>query len=314
MSNAHKIWVEDYRPHKIEDCILPARIKSIFQQMISSGNIVNYAAMGEQGSGKTSSARALCEELNIDYIIINMSNESGIDTVRNKIVNFASSMSFKSDYKVIIMDEFDHANQQSAQPALRGVIEDHMQNCRFIMTGNIESKIIGPLFSRCPKIDFTFSKEEREEVLLGIVKRAMGILNENSIVYDKKDVINYCRKMFPDFRQIINDFQMKSINGELDLTGLGSKTTEKMSTLIDALKSQDFNKIKSWVSDNFNPNSGHTIRRALYDNIKEYVKADSVAEMILLINRYDYQEAHVVDKEVNMIAFLVECLINIEFN
>jgi hypothetical protein len=182
--NNDLIWVESFRPHTLDECILPERIKTRFRKMIESGTIQNYAAVGGPGSGKTSSARAMCEELGIEYIMINMSNESGIDTVRNKIVNFASSMSFTSSYKVIILDEFDHANKNSAQPALRGIIEEFQQNCRFIITANFQNKIIEPLFSRCPIISFDFTQDERTEILTQFIKRIQSILNEKGIAHD----------------------------------------------------------------------------------------------------------------------------------
>lgn len=307
-------WVEEFRPHNIDDCILPNRIKTSFKKMIDTGNIQNYAAVGNAGSGKTSSARALCEQLNLDYIVINMSNESGIDTVRNKIVSFASTMSFSSDYKVIIMDEFDHANKNSSQPALRGVIEEFASNCRFILTANYQNKIIEPIFSRCPIIDFTFTNEERSEMLIQFIKRIQTILSDLNIIYDRKQLIQFTKLNFPDFRKTLNLLQMNSKDGELSFNSLGSNSTEKVKELIKHLSDKDFNKCREWVVNNVQSNDGHLIRRAIYDNLKDYIKPTSILDAVLLINQYDYREAHVVDREINFVSFLVELMINVEFN
>ena len=307
------IWVEDYRPKNIEDCILPDRIKNVFRNMVKEKNIQNYAAVGLPGSGKTSSARALCEQLGIDYLIINMSKESGIDTVRNKIVSYASSLSFTSDYKVIILDEFDYANKNSAQPALRGIIEEFAENCRFIITANYENKIMDALFSRCPPIHFEFNNEERNSCLLQYVKRVESILNENNITFDRLEVAKYCKNQYPDFRKTLKTLQISSNNGELQLTSLGSNSTQKINELIGYLKTQDFSKCREWIVHNIQGNDGHLVRRALYDNMKNYLKDESIPEAILLINKYDYQEANVVDKEINMAAFVIELMVNLEF-
>lgn len=312
--NNDLIWVESFRPHTLDECILPERIKTRFRKMIESGTIQNYAAVGGPGSGKTSSARAMCEELGIEYIMINMSNESGIDTVRNKIVNFASSMSFTSSYKVIILDEFDHANKNSAQPALRGIIEEFQQNCRFIITANFQNKIIEPLFSRCPIISFDFTQDERTEILTQFIKRIQSILNENAIAYDLKELITFCKSYFPDLRQILNTLQLNSANGELQFSSLGVTSTEKIDSLIAVLKKKEFWPVKEWVTNNAQGNDGHLIRRAIYNNLKEHIKGHSVADAVLLINQYDYREAHVVDKEINMVSFLLELMMAVEFN
>lgn len=307
------IWVESFRPRTLDECILPERIKSSFRKMIETNNIQNYAAVGNAGSGKTSSARALCEQLNIEYIIINMSNESGIDTVRNKIVNFASSMSFTSSYKVIILDEFDYANKNSAQPALRGIIEEFQSNCRFIITANFKNKIIDPLFSRCPIIDFEFTPEERSEMLIQFIKRVEVILTSLSIVYDRKELAMFCKANFPDFRRTLNILQMNAKNGELQFSSLGSNSSEKIKELISCLHAKDFWLVKEWVTNNTQGNDGHLIRRAIYDHLKEYVQGSSIPDAVLLINQYDYREAHVVDKEINMVSFLVDLMLAVEF-
>lgn len=465
------LWIEKYRPRTIEECILPSRIKNALSKMADGGGIQNYAAVGLQGSGKTSSARALCDELGIDYLLINMSAESGVDTVRTKIINYASTMSFSSKYKTIILDECleenekvrigtvgdwkgialkdlnhgvvypvvsfnldsglfendsgsiisdkedevflvkmesgreikvngkhpfivvedhsfendgemiyhhkyveksiqdgldsshdiillddadefgysfdwiescksigrhrvinltvyknhtfitengivthncDHASK-SAQASLRGVIEDHLDNCRFIITANYGNKIIDPLFSRCPPIDFTFSNEERTEMLKQFITRIMKILNDHTIEYDKRALVEYCRLNFPDFRKTLNELQMNSIDGELKLTSLGAKSSDKIRELMVSLKAGDFASAREWIVNNMNGNDGHIIRRAIYDNMKEYITKGSIPELVLLVNNYDYKEAHVVDKEINFAAFLVEIMVNIEF-
>lgn len=474
MSNDSLLWVEKYRPSTIDECILPQRIKDSLIKMGETGNIQNYSAVGLAGSGKTSSARALCEELGIDYLLINMSAESGVDTVRTKIINYASTMSFSSNYKTIILDECleenekvrvgtvddwkavalkdlkrdvvypivsfnmdngtfendtgsiisdktdivydvifesgrhvkvngkhpfivlndqsyvdsndnvivdhsfneksiddgldewheviissvvdgkvtytfdyvqsiikdetpcrvinltvyknhtfitengivthncDHASK-NAQASLRGVIEDHMENCRFIITANYKNKIIDPLFSRCPPIDFTFNNAERKEMLLQFIKRIMFILDDHEVVYDKKELVEFCKGNFPDFRKTLNELQMRSVNGVLNLSGLGAESTELIESLIKALKSSSLSQCREWVVNNTNGNDTHTIRRALYDHMKDYVLEESLSDLILLLNQYDYKEAHVVDKEINFVAFLVEVMSYIKF-
>lgn len=313
MSDKNLIWVEDYRPKVVEDCILPERIKNIFRNMVIEKNIQNYSAVGLPGSGKTSSARALCEELGIDYLIINMSKEGGIDTVRNKIVNYASSLSFTSDYKVIILDEFDYANKNTAQPALRGIIEEFAENCRFIITANYHNKIMDALFSRCPPIHFEFTKEERAECLIQYIRRAESILKENDIAFDRIELSKYCKRQYPDFRQTLKTLQINSVNNELQLTSLGSNSTQKINELIKSISEQNFAACREWIVENVNGNDGHLVRRVLYDNIKSFVKDSSIPEAILIINKYDFQESSVVDKEINMAAFVIELMSALEF-
>lgn len=309
------IWVEDFRPRKIDECILPERIKSQLRKMVEDKNVQNYSAIGSAGAGKTSSARALCEELNLEYMIINMSNESGIDTVRTKVVNFASSMSFRSDYKVIILDEFDYSNRNSSQPALRGVIEEFQQNCRFIITGNYANKIIDPIYSRCPPIDFNFTNEERLEMLKLFIGRVREILANENVAYDLRELAEFCKDSFPDFRRTLNVLQMNSKDGELKFSSLGSESTKKIDDIIKILSAKefDFNACREWVTQNVQSNDGHLIRRAFYNRIKEFVKPESLPAAVLTINQYDFKEASVVDKEINFVAFLIEFAMNVEF-
>lgn len=312
MSFENLIWVEHYRPRTIDDCILPERIKSILRKMVEDKNIQHYSAIGKAGSGKTSSARALCEQLGIDYILINMSNESGIETVRNKIVNFASTMSFSSDYKVIIMDEFD-SSTRAAQDALRGVVELFQNNCRFIITGNDGNRIIDPLFSRAPKIDFSFTKEEKIDMIVQFIDRIKFILDDNNIKYDLQQVIQLCKSNFPDFRSLINFLQLNSKNGELTINSLGVNSTKKIDELISYLKDGKFTKYREWIVENVQNNDGNLLRRAIYDRLKDFIKPDSIPNAVLLINQYDYRENFVVDTEINNVAFLTELMMNVEF-
>lgn len=306
------VWVERFKPNNLDECILPKRIKDQFQQMVDSGNIQNYAAIGSAGSGKTSSAVAMCKQLGLEYIIINMSSENGIDTVRSKIVNFASGVSFSSRYKVIIMDEADGIGK-NAQSALRGVISDFTENCRFIITANYKNKIIDPLFSRCPIVDFSFTTQEKEEILLKFIKRIIHILKSENISFDKNEIVDICKKYFPDLRKLLNLLQLNSKDGELSFSSLGSSSSEKILELIKCLTAKDFNLTREWVVNNVQSNDGHLIRRALYDSIKTFIKPESIPDAILLINKYDFQEASVVDNEINMVAFLLEMMLNLEY-
>lgn len=307
------IWVEKYRPRCIDDCILPARIKSKLHEMISNGNVKSYTACGLPGSGKTSSARALLDQIDVDYMIINASSEGNIDTIRTKVVDYASKLSLKSNYKVIILDEGDGMTLAS-QKALRGVIEEFAANCRFIITANYSNKIEDAIKSRCPVIEFNFTTKERNEMITEFTKRMMKILSENNVTYDLPQLGKFCLARFPDFRKTINLLQQNVIDGVLNISDIEFISDDVIGELVKCLKSQNFNSMKKWVAENLNTD-GSLIRRALYNTMYSNIQNNSIPELIMILNEYDYKESFVVDKEINLIAMLTSIMLSndIEF-
>lgn len=305
------IWVESLRPKNIDECILPQRIKNRLNEMVQGGVIKNYTACGSAGSGKSSSARALCEQLGVEYLLINMSNESGIDTIRNKVINFASSSSLDfgdngQSYKVIILDEIDHSSNQ-AQASLRGVIEEFQHNCRFILTANYKTKIMDALFSRCPMLEFEFVADEKREMCRQFHNRIMDILDKYGIAYDKLSLMKFIIANFPDFRSIINQVQMSIKDNELNLDGLGADSKEKIENLEAIMKAKDFNSLIKWVDENANGDY-HNIRASIYEYFREKLTGEMLAVLIMTLNKYDYQDSFVIDKNINMLAFLTELM------
>ena len=305
------IWVESLRPKNIDECILPQRIKDRLNEMVNKGVITNYTGVGSPGSGKSSSARALCEQLGVEYLLINMSNESGIDTIRNKVINFASSSSLDfgdngQSYKVIILDEMDHSSNQ-AQASLRGVIEEFQHNCRFILTANYKTKIMSALFSRCPPLEFEFVADEKREMCRQFHNRMMDILDKYGIAYDKLSLMKFIIAHFPDFRCIINQIQMSIKENELNLDGLGADSKEKIENLEVIMKNKDFGSLIKWVDENANGDY-HNIRNSIYEYFREKLTGEMLAVLIMTLNKYDYQDSFVIDKNINMLAFLTELM------
>lgn len=305
------LWVEKYRPRKLEDCILPEHQKETFKQIIANGEMPNMLLCGGAGMGKTTVARALCEELDCEYMIINGSEESGIDTLRTKIRNFASTVSFEGKKKVVILDEADYLNPNSTQPALRGFIEEFSANCRFIFTCNFKNKIIAPLHSRTTVIEFKLAKAEKQKMAAGFFKRVMDILAiENVRVDEPKVVAKLIEKHFPDYRRCLNELQRYSVAGVIDEGVLVNLSEVNIKELVEALKEKDFRKMRTWVANNID-NDPQTIFRRLYDSLDEHVK--QVPQLILLLADYQYKAAFVADHEINLVACLTEIMAAVEF-
>lgn len=302
-----KLWVEHYRPKEISSCILPDRLKSYFQKIVDSGNMENLTLSGGAGCGKTTVARAMCEEMGIDYILLNVSENGNIDTIRTTVRQFASSLSLSSEKpKCIILDEADGLSA-NAQKALRGAIEEFASNCRFILTANFSNQIIEALRSRCPLVEFNFSKAEKRDMVLAFDKRIKTILSEQGIEYDKMELAQLVMRNFPDFRKTLNLLQRFSSDGLLKVTGAGGLDDEQFKLLISYLKEKKFNDMRKWVVDNLD-NDGAMIRRALYDRSVGVFKPESVPQLILLISQYDERESRVADREINTVAFLTEVM------
>ena len=309
------LWVEKYRPKKIRDCILPEDTKKTFSEFLKQKQIPNLLLSGTAGTGKTTVARALCEELGVDYIIINGSDEGRqIDTLRNKIKNFASTVSLteSSAHKVVIVDEADYMNADSVQPALRNFIETFHSNCRFIFTCNYKSKILPALHSRCTVIDFAIKNGQKVKTAQALLKRLGKILEEEKIKYDNKVLAELIQKHYPDFRRTINELQRYSVRGEIDSGILFSLSEANTKELIKILKEKRFNDMRKWVINNLDKEPSSlfsTIYNLLYTNLE----GNSVPQAVLVIAGYQYKSAFVADQEINMVACLTEIMANCKF-
>jgi len=306
------LWVERYRPKTIDDCILPKTLKSTFKAIVNGGELHNMLLTGTAGLGKTTVAKALCNELGSDFLLINGSEESGIDTLRNKIKQFPSSVSLQGGYKVVILDEADYLNPQSTQPALRGFIEEFSANCRFILTCNFKNRIIEPLHSRCSVVEFNISKKDMPPLLAEFMKRVEHILEENNINYEKPVIAELLMRHAPDWRRVLNELQRYSTSGNIDSGILVSVLEKSIDDLIGFLKVKDFRKMRQWVSDNMDSEPA-SIFRKIYDNMGEYVDPRSVPQLVLILADYQYKNAFVADHEINMVACLTEIMSGVNF-
>ena len=309
------LWVEKYRPKKIRDCILPEDTKKTFTEFLKQKEIPNLLLSGTAGTGKTTVARALCEELGTDYIIINGSDEGRqIDTLRHKIKNFASTVSLteQSAHKVVIVDEADYMNADSVQPALRNFIETFHSNCRFIFTCNYKSKILPALHSRCTVIDFAIKNGQKVKTAQALLKRLGKILEQEEVKYDNKVLAELIQKHYPDFRRSINELQRYSVRGEIDSGILFSLSEANTKELIKILKEKRFNDMRKWVINNLDKEPSSlfsTIYSVLYANLE----GNSVPQAVLIIAGYQYKSAFVADQEINMVACLTEIMANCKF-
>jgi len=306
------LWVEKYRPRKVEECVLSQDLKKIFQNVLDKGELKNMMFTGTAGTGKTTVARALCNELDLDYIIINGSEESGIDTLRNKIKQFASSVSLSGGLKVVILDEADYLNPQSTQPALRGFIEEFSANCRFILTCNFKNRIIEPLHSRTSVIEFAMPKKEKEALAGQFMQRVQQILSVESINSEPAVIAELIMKYFPDFRRTLNELQRYSNFGKIDSGILVNANDIALDTLMNALKIKDFRKMRQWVADNIDVEPASMFRK-VYDNMNEYVEPQSIPQLVLILADYQYKNSFVADHELNMVACLTEVMAGVKF-
>ena len=301
------LWVEKYRPQTVSECILPDRLKQTFQQFVDQKNIPNLILTGGPGVGKTTVAKAMLNELGCDYLVINGSMNGNIDTLRNDIMQFASSISLMGGRKYVILDEADYLNAQSTQPALRNFMEEFAKNCGFILTCNYKDKIIEPLHSRCSIVDFRHSKEDKSAMGAQFFKRVCSVLDDEEVKYNKEVVAHFVADTYPDFRRTLNDLQRYSANGGID-TGVMSLSKDlSIKALVEHMKEQKFNELRKWVAKT-NYTTADIVRK-FYEQSSEYYDAPNSAKMILILADYQHKAAFVADEEVNLVAMLTEIMI-----
>ena len=306
----HLLFTEKYRPKTIAECILPDRLKTPFQEYVNQNNIPNLLLSGGAGVGKTTVAKAMCEEIGCDYMIINGSDENGVDVVRYKITNYASSMSLSGGRKVIIIDEADYLSP-NAQAAFRNAIEEFASNCSFIFTCNYKNKLIDPLHSRCAVVEFNLKSTEKTQMAGQFFKRIQSILQSEEIDYDDKVIVELIKKHFPDFRRIINEIQRYSQFGKIDSGILSHIVEVSIGDIIKYIKDKDFGAIRKWVASN--DIDATTFFRKLYDNLYDVLKPQSIPQAVLILADYQYKAAFVSDQEINTVACLTEIMVTCEF-
>ena len=314
MMKDNLLWVEKYRPDTIDDCILPNSTKDIFQSIVESGELPNLLLFGTSGVGKTTVAKALCQQLNCDWLMINGSDEGRmIDTLRTTISSYASTVSLSGGMKVIIVDEADYMNKDSVQPAMRGLIEEFSNNCRFIFTCNYKNRIIPALHSRCSVVDFKTAKEDKPLLAQQFSTVIMKLLDAEEVKYQPEVVAQLVVKFFPDFRRVLNELQKHSVGGTIDANVLTSSSNENFNELIGFLKEGEFAKMRKWVAENID-NDHVRLYRQIYDSIFGNLEQRSLPQAVLTIADYSYKSAFVADQEINMVACLTELMMHSEFN
>ena len=307
------LWVEKYRPKLVDQCVLPDNTQKVFTEIVKKGEIPNLLLTGSPGIGKTTIAKALCNQLECDWLMINGSDEGRmIDTLRTTINNFASTVSLSGGKKVLIIDEADYMNPESVQPAMRGSIEQFSANCRFIFTCNFKNRIIPALHSRCSVVDFKIKKDDKPILAQRFLKIATGILDKETIKYKSDVVAQLIMKHFPDFRRVINELQKHAVGGMIDEDILIQASEENLKELFVALKKKDFTSMRKWVAENID-NDHVRLYRQIYDSLYSRFKKDSIPQAVLTIADYSYKAAFVADQEVNMVACLTEMMMNCEF-
>lgn len=306
------LWVEKYRPKTIEDTILPAELKATFQQFVYQGNIPNLILSGTAGVGKTTVARAMLEQLECDYIIVNGSMNGNIDTLRNEILSFASTVSLSGGRKYVILDEADYLNANSTQPALRNFMEEFSRNCGFILTCNFKNRIIEPLHSRCSIIDFKIPKSACAKLAAQFFKRVEKILGGEGVDYDPAVVAEVVQKYFPDWRRVLNELQRYSATGKIDSGILTNMTETSIKELIGLIKEKNITEARKWIKNNIDTDI-NALFTDFYENSNQFFKPRYIPSLILTIAKYQYQNAFAANTEINFAAFVVEVMMEAEF-
>ena len=306
------LWVEQYRPSDVSSCILPKNLKDTFSKFIVQGDVPNLILSGGSGVGKTTVAKAMLDELDCTHMMINGSEESGIDVLRTKIKNFASTVSLHGGRKYIILDEADYLNPQSTQPALRGFMEEFHKNCGFVLTCNYKNRLIEPLHSRCSVIEFTIPNSEKPKLASEFMKRVALILDEQKVKYDERVVAEVINKYFPDWRRILNELQRYAPSGTIDAGILVNIAEVNIKELMVSMKNKEFTNVRKWVVDNLD-NDPVKLYRRIYDNLYNYVDGSSIPHVVVILADFQYKSAFSADQEINMLACLTEIMAKVNF-
>ena len=306
------LWVEKYRPTTIDACILPNSLKESFSEFVNNKHIPNLILSGGPGVGKTTVAKAMVEEIGATWMMVNGSEESGIDVLRTKIKNFASTVSLEGGRKYIILDEADYLNPQSTQPALRGFMEEFHKNCGFILTCNYKNRLIEPLHSRCSVVDFIIAKNEKPKLATDFFSRVKIILSNENVKFDQKAVAELLNKYFPDWRRILNELQRYSASGQIDAGILVNLSEVNISELMEALKRQEFTNVRKWIVNNLD-NDPVRIYRRIYDSLYDYIDKSTIPHAVVILAEYSYKSAFVADQEINLLACFTEIMAQVKF-
>jgi DNA polymerase III delta prime subunit len=306
------LWVEEYRPRDVGSCILPKNLKDTFTEFVESDHIPNLILSGGPGVGKTTIAKAMLDQIGATYMMINGSEESGIDVLRTKIKNFASTVSLEGGRKYLILDEADYLNPQSTQPALRGFMEEFHKNCGFILTCNYKNRLIEPLHSRCSVVEFSIPKSEKQNLASEFMKRVISILDTEEVKYDNRVVAEVINTHFPDWRRTLNELQRYSVSGTIDAGILVNLRDVNIKQLMICMKNKEFTNVRKWVVDNLDNDPVHLLR-SIYDNLYEYVDGSTIPHCVVVLGEYQYKSAFVADQEINMMACLTEIMARAKF-
>ena len=306
------LWVEKYRPKSIDACVLPKNLKDTFSEFVKDKHIPNLILSGSSGVGKTTVAKAMLDEIGATSMMINGSEESGIDVLRTKIKNFASTVSLEGGRKYIILDEADYLNPQSTQPALRGFMEEFHKNCGFILTCNFKNRLIEPLHSRCSVIDFIIPNTEKPKLAKNFFKSVSNILNQENVKFDERAVAELLNKHFPDWRRVLNELQRYSVSGKIDAGILVNLSEEKVNELIQLFKEKELGKVRKWIVNNLD-NDPVRIFRVLYDTLYDRIDSSTVPHLVLVLADYSYKSAFVADQEINLLACMIEIMQQVKF-
>ena len=306
------LWVEKYRPKTVDDCILPSELKKSFSEFVKDKHIPNLILSGSAGTGKTTIAKAMVEEIGSTWMLINGSEESGIDVLRTKIKNFASTVSLEGGRKYIILDEADYLNPQSTQPALRGFMEEFHKNCGFILTCNYKNRLIEPLQSRCSNIDFTIRNGERVKLAESFFKRVQDILGQEQIKFEPKAIAELINKYFPDWRRCLNELQRYSTSGQIDAGILVNLSSENIKELVSFMKAKEFTNVRKWIVNNLD-NDPSRIFRTIYNSLYDNLDHSTIPHAVVIIADYQYKSAYVADQEINMLACMTELMSQVKF-